>query len=455
MGVSGHGAAEALKSRGVRLSLAEDVEELRQAPIVSSYFESSGTIAELIDSPWDLVVVSPGISPQRLGREPLAGRVIGELELGWLLGDAPVSAITGTNGKTTVATLASMMLGETAVLCGNAGISFAAVAQSSASRYVAEASSFQLTWAPTFSPASATWTNFTPDHLDWHGSLEDYRRAKAKLFAQLAPGSTAILNADDPVVLSTPLPEGVRRLTFSVEGEADYMLQNGSLVGPGEVELMSVVSLGRSGPIAVANALAAWATADVAGADLDRVRTTLKEFTGLEHRQERVAEINGIVYVNDSKATTPVAAAAGIMSFDHVILIAGGRGKGLSFEPMAAVADRVRCVVAIGESAPEVAEIFRRHNVTSKLARSMSEAVAVASAEARPGDVILLAPGAASFDWYRSYAHRGLDFKALVRERLAEAADLTRELPTDSSPLSDRKSDTDRDQRSMRRREGR
>ena len=455
MGVSGHGVAEALKSRGVHLSLAEDVEELRQRAIRSSYFESSGTIVELIDSPWDLVVVSPGISPERLGREPLAGRVIGELELGWLLGDAPVSAITGTNGKTTVATLTSLMLGETAVLCGNAGVSFAAVAQSSASRYVVEASSFQLTWAPTFSPASATWTNFTPDHLDWHGSLEEYRRAKAKLFAQLTPGSTAILNADDSVVSSTQLPEGVRRLTFSVEGEADYKLRHGSLVGPGEVELMSVASLGRSGPIAVANALAAWATADVAGADLNRVRATLEEFTGLEHRQERVAVINGVVYVNDSKATTPVAAAAGITSFDHVILIAGGRGKGLSFEPMAAAADHVGCVVGIGESGPEVVELFRRHNVPTKLASSMDEAVELASAEARPGDIVLLSPGAASFDWYHSYAERGLDFKALVRERLARAVDRTREWSTDSLHLSDRKSATDRDQRSTQRREGR
>ena len=454
MGVSGHGVAEALRSRGVRLSLAEDVEELRLEAIQSAYFESTGTIAELIDSPWDLVVVSPGISPLRLGREPQAGSVIGELELGWLLADAPVSAITGTNGKTTVATLTSLMLGETAVLCGNAGVSFAAVAQSSASRYVVEASSFQLSWAPTFSPASATWTNFTPDHLDWHGSLGEYRRAKAKLFAQLAPGSAAILNADDPVVLSTPLPEGVRRVTFSIEGEADYMLRNRSLLGPCEVELMPVASLGRSGPIAVANALAAWATADVAGVELDRVRATLVEFTGLEHRQEQVGEINGIVYVNDSKATTPVAAAAGIMSFDHVILIAGGRGKGLSFEPMAAVANRVRCVVAIGECGPEVAALFRRHNVPVKLANSMREAVALASAEARSGDVVLLGPGAASFDWYRSYAHRGSDFKALVRERLAGAAHQTREGSTDVSSAQDHESDTGREQRSRRRREG-
>jgi UDP-N-acetylmuramoylalanine--D-glutamate ligase len=453
LGVSGHGVVEALKSSGAQLSLAEDAEELRRAVIPNSDFECSGTIAELIDAPWDLVVVSPGIPPERLGRDPLAGKVIGELELGWLLADAPVSAITGTNGKTSVTTLTAMMLGENAILCGNAGISFAAVAQSAASRYVVEASSFQLTWAPTFSPASATWTNFTPDHLDWHGSLEEYRQAKAKLFTQLASGSVAILNADDPVVLATELPEGVRRLTFSIESEGDYMLRHGSLVGPNDVELMPVANLGRSGPIAVSNALAAWATADVAGADLGQVRATLEEFTGLEHRQEFVGEDNGIIYVNDSKATTPVAAAAGIMSFDNVVLIAGGRGKGLSFEPMAAVADRVRSVVAIGECGPEIAELFRSHNVPSKLASSMDEAVTLASAEARPGDVVLLGPGAASFDWYRSYAYRGLDFKALVHERLTKGSELIRERSTGSSPVHDRRGGVERDQRSIRRRE--
>ncbi|WP_298337064.1 UDP-N-acetylmuramoyl-L-alanine--D-glutamate ligase [Ferrimicrobium sp.] len=421
-GVSGLGAAKALADRGARLSLAEDKARLREAASLGEQrFEHSGTIAELRSETWDLVVVSPGISPERLGLEPLANRVIGELELGWLLADAPVSAITGTNGKTTVATLTQMMLGSEATLCGNAGVSFAAVACSGATRYVVEASSFQLTWAPTLAPASATWTNFTPDHLDWHGTLEAYRLAKAKLFAQLPRTGVAILNADDPVVEATLLPEGVARRTFSMEGPADYHVAKGNLVGPDEVVLTSLASLGRGGPIGVANALTAWATADAAGADPERVRAVLEEFRGLEHRQELVGEWNGILWVNDSKATTPVAAAAGISSFTHVILIAGGRGKGLSFEPMAAVADRVGHCITIGECGPEIGELFRAHDVPTTMATSMREAVALATTKAQAGDVVLLAPGAASFDWYDSYAVRGRDFKAAVRELAAGA----------------------------------
>ncbi|WP_298341765.1 UDP-N-acetylmuramoyl-L-alanine--D-glutamate ligase [Ferrimicrobium sp.] len=416
-GISGLGAAEALADRGAQLSLAEDKARLREAASHGEQrFERSGTIAELRSEAWDLVVVSPGISPERLGMEPLANRVIGELELGWLLADAPVCAITGTNGKTTVATLTQMMLGSEATLCGNAGVSFAAVARSGATRYVVEASSFQLTWAPTFAPASATWTNFTPDHLDWHGTLEAYRLAKAKLFAQLPRTGVAILNADDPVVAATLLPEGVARRTFSLEGAADYRVAKGNLVGPDGVVMTSLASLGRGGPISVANALAAWATADAAGADPERVRAVLEEFRGLEHRQELVGEWNGILWVNDSKATTPVAAAAGISSFAHVILIAGGRGKGLSFEPMAAVADRVGHCITIGECGPEIGELFRAHDVPTTMASSMREAVALAITKAHTGDVVLLAPGAASFDWYDSYVVRGLDFKAVVRE---------------------------------------
>lgn len=451
LGVSGHGVVAALSDLGAQLALAEDSEELRLSAMQGSDFQAAGSIAEMIDAPWDLVVVSPGISPEQLGHKPLADKVIGELELGWLLADAPVSAITGTNGKTTVTTLTAAMLGEGAILCGNAGISFAAVARQRASRYVVEASSFQLTWAPTFSPASATWTNFTPDHLDWHRNLEEYRSAKAKLFTQLAPESVAILNADDPAVLSTPLPPGVKRVTFSIRGDADYTVSHQSLIGPNSVELMPVANLGRRGPIAISNALAAWATADAAGADLGRVRGTLEEFTGLEHRQEFVAEIDGVSYINDSKATTPVAAAAGIISFDRVVLIAGGRGKGLSFEPMAQVSDRVRYLVAIGESGPEIAELFSVHNVPFKLASSMDEAVGLASEQACRGDVVLLGPGAASFDWYRSYADRGLDFKASVRKLLSRGAHPHRECSTVMSSQDEQTGDAECGQRSMLR----
>ncbi|WP_298210654.1 UDP-N-acetylmuramoyl-L-alanine--D-glutamate ligase [Ferrimicrobium sp.] len=414
-GISGRGVADALADSGAYLSLAEDNEWLReQASMRQPGFWRSGTIAELRGEAWDLVVVSPGISPEQLGLEPLANRVIGELELGWLLADAPITAITGTNGKTTVATLTQMMLGSDTVLCGNAGVSFAAVAQSKATRYVVEASSFQLTWAPTFAPTSATWTNFTPDHLDWHGTLEAYRLAKAKLFANLPDAGTAILNADDAVVEATPLPDGIERRTFSMIGAADYRVTQGSLVGPNEVALMPVTSLGRGGPIGISNALAAWASADAAGADLEQVRDVLEQFTGLEHRQELVGEANGVRYVNDSKATTPVAAAAGITSFAHVVLIAGGRGKGLSFEPMVAAAEQVRHCVTIGECGSEIGELFRAHGVSTSDASSMREAVEMATAKAHVGDVVLLAPGAASFDWYDSYAQRGLDFKAVV-----------------------------------------
>ena len=443
LGVSGLGVVDALADSGARLSLAEDREMGREVALERGVFESLGTIEALVREPWDLIVVSPGLAPQRLGLTPLAGRVIGELELGWLLADAPVSAITGTNGKTTVATLTAQMLGPGAILCGNAGVSFAAVARTGASRYVVEASSFQLTWAPTFSPATASWTNFTPDHLDWHGDLEHYRRAKAKLFTQLGEGSVAILNADDPVVANTALPAGVTRRTFSLAPQvggdqlADYRVYAGELIGPTGEVLMPVSALGRSGPIDLANALLSWATADAAGAETAAIQETLAAFRGLEHRQERVGELRGVLYVNDSKATTPVAAAAGVSSFAHVVLIAGGRGKGLSFDPLSEVAAHIRAVVGIGEAGPTIVELFRELGRPAMMASSMAEAVGLASGEAMAGDVVLLAPGAASFDWYRSYRDRGNDFKATVRRLIEASHDQGTIAPAPSRGLED------------------
>jgi UDP-N-acetylmuramoylalanine--D-glutamate ligase len=260
----------------------------------------------------------------------------------------------------------------------------------------------------------ATWLNLAPDHLDWHGSVGAYSDAKARIFEHQSAGDVAIGNADDPVVMHALSRARARHLTFGAS-DGDYRVREGELITPRGEVVVDVADLPRALPHDVANAVAAAATSLEAGATLDGVRAVLTSFRGLPHRVSFVAEADGIRWYDDSKATAPHATAAAVAGFEHVVLIAGGRNKGLDLSALADTTDHVRAVVAIGESASDVAAAFRpRVPVTE--AASMDEAVAAARLVARAGDAVLLSPGCASFDWYRSYAERGDDFVRAVRE---------------------------------------
>ncbi|HUO49875.1 MAG TPA: UDP-N-acetylmuramoyl-L-alanine--D-glutamate ligase, partial [Acidimicrobiales bacterium] len=281
---------------------------------------------------------------------------------------------------------------------------------------VAEVSSFQLALTQTFRPSVAAWCNFSPDHLDWHGSLEAYRAAKARLWANAGPGTVAVANAEDAVVRAEALLAGERGATVTTFGlrQGDYHLDGASLRTPAGDEITTVGAMGRALPHDLANALCASATALAAGATRAGCAQALAAFAGLPHRVELVREATGVRFYDDSKATTPGATLAALEGFDSAVLIAGGRNKGLDLGVLRQAAARLRAVVAIGDAAGEVRAAFDGACAVVG-ASSMHEAVAAAAALAHPGDTVVLSPACASFDWYRSYGERGDDFTREVR----------------------------------------
>lgn len=438
-GVTGQAVAKVLAARGQAPLAVDD----RPAPGAAEIAASLGT--ELLVAPppalfdrlvadCDLVVTSPGIA---LGHPHLAaaGRagveVCSEIELAWTLmgsssGPHPrLLAITGTNGKTTVTTAVAQLLanaGTRAVAAGNIGFPLVeAVALPGTEVVVAEVSSFQLHFTRHFRPEVSCWLNFADDHLDWHPDRAHYAASKAKIWANQGRGDTVVLNADDPAVgeAARSVPAGVRRLQWSASGSSPSWLrfEDGWLLGPGGQRMARASELPRALPHDVDNALATAAVALVAGASLGAVTEGLHHMPQLAHRVELVAEVAGVRWYDDSKATTPASVLAALAGFTSVVLIAGGRNKGLDLGGLGAAAPQVHSVVAIGEAADEVAESFSGGAVVRRAA-SMSEAVDAAGEMARLGDAVLLSPGCASFDWYRSYAERGEHFAELVRGRL-------------------------------------
>ena len=388
---------------------------------------------ELIESPNDdalrsliarsaMVLPSPGVPvshPVYRLAEEAGTEVISEVELAARRATMPIVAVTGTNGKTTVTTLIASMLvesGRRALASGNIGLPLIDGVAADVDVVVAEVSSFQLQFTSTFHPVVATWLNFAEDHLDWHPSMEHYAASKARIWANQSGGDVAVVNADDEVVMAAAATAPGAVVTFGSTG--DYQCRDRVLVAPGGVEILPVGDLPRALPIDIANALAATATAVAAGADLDACRRALTEFPGLPHRVTLVHEAGGVRYFDDSKATTPASVLAALDGFPSVVLIAGGQNKGMDLSVLAARADRIRAVIAIGAAADEVEAAFQGKRPVVR-AGSMDEAVQQAAAQARSGDVVLLSPGCASFDWYRSYAERGDDFARAVRELAA------------------------------------
>jgi UDP-N-acetylmuramoylalanine--D-glutamate ligase len=443
LGVTGAAVARALMVHGHDVVAADDAAgpaareaaadlalDLVEAP-------AADELAALVAAA-DAVLPAPGLP----ARHPLfaAARAVGvpvlsEFDLASWWDDRPLLAITGTDGKTTVTTLVRDMLlasGLAAVAVGNTPVPLVAAIDNPATDvFVVEASSFRLEHSQRFAPAVGTWLNFAPDHLDSHPDLASYEAAKAGIWRDQSADQVAVGNADDPVVARHLAEAQARRVTFGLAAGADFRLvggvaPGGRLTGPGEgngdaVEIARVEELGRALPHDIANGLAAAATALAGGASIEGVRRGLLDFRGLPHRVALVGEAGGVRFYDDSKATTPHAAATAVAGFESVVLIAGGRNKGLDLRVLAASAGPIRAVVAIGEAAPEVAAAFVRVRPVTR-AGSMDEAVRAAIDAARPGDAVLLSPGCASFDWYGSYAERGDDFARAVGKATGTAA---------------------------------
>jgi UDP-N-acetylmuramoylalanine--D-glutamate ligase len=327
-------------------------------------------------------------------------------------------AVTGTDGKTTTTLLATAMVdasGRRPVAAGNTELPLVAALGLDVDVFVVECTSFRLRFAESFAPTAATWLNLAPDHLDWHGTLDAYIAAKARIWEHQGPRDVAIGFADDEVVARRLASAPARHVSFAATG-ADYRIESGWLAGPSG-RLVEVAALGRTFPHDLTNTLAAAATVlEGSVADAAGVAAAASSFAGVAHRISYVATRSDVAYYDDSKATTPHAALTAMRGFDSVVLIAGGRNKDLDLSAMAGASEHVRAVVAIGEAAGEIEAAFAgvRPVVT---ARSMEDAVTAAGELARPGDAVLLSPGCASFDWYANYAARGDDFARLVRAR--------------------------------------
>lgn len=437
--------------------LGEEVLAIDDAPSPDALAQADRLGVELVVAPGperlaqlvgavEEVVVSPGLSPAHPVFAAARSRgvpVISEVELAFRLGLPPLVAITGTNGKTTVTSLVAAMLarsGRAVSAAGNIGRPLvdlagepdpAAPGPPRPELVVAEVSSFQLAFCERFRPTVGTWLNLAEDHLDWHRDLDDYAAAKARIWARQGPDDVAVANAEDAVVLEHARAARSRLVTFGL-AQGDYRVDGELLVAAGKGVVASRADLFRDLPHDRANALAAIATAVACGASLDACRRALSEHRPLRHRVELVGRHAGVEYFDDSKATTPSAVIAALAGFGSVVLIAGGRNKGLDLGAIAealrastrrpegtagkggARLAKLRGVVAIGESAEALASAFSPEWPVVA-APSMSDAVEAAARLAQPGDAVLLSPGCASFDWYSSYEERGDDFARAVK----------------------------------------
>ena len=431
LGVSGHAAARVLLDRGARVQVTElaDTPALRER---AAELRARGAEVELgghrlATGDVSFAVVSPGIPPSSAALRALAERaaeVWSEIELAYRIGECEFLAVTGTNGKTTTTSLLAAMLAEASmrsVAGGNIGLPLVdAVAEVGPGGVVAvEASSFQLATIHEFRARVAVMLNVAADHLDYHGALDAYWSAKARIVENQTSGDVFVCNLDDPLVMKVAAQAPGRVVTFSAaDGGADLALAGDELTwhGTGFASLASLTLPGRAG---IEDALAAAGAALEYGAAPDAVARAIAGFRPLGHRLETVATIDGVEYVDDSKATNPHATLSALRGRRDVVLIAGGRSKGNDLSELRAAAPPVTAVVALGEAAEEVAAAFDGR-VPVEIVDGMGAAVAAARKRAIPGGSVLLSPGCASLDMYTSYAARGDDFARHVRDLMRE-----------------------------------
>jgi UDP-N-acetylmuramoylalanine--D-glutamate ligase len=439
-GVTGRSAAEALLGLGARVTVTDAAAD-RLAALASVGAAGADLVPGLAEPPagTELVVTSPGWRPDAplLASAAAAGvEVIGEVELAWRIGqerDDPPHwlAVTGTNGKTTTVGMLESILrtaGLDAVACGNVGLPVVDALRAGHRVLAVELSSFQLHWSPSVRPAAGALLNIAEDHLDWHGSLSSYAAAKARVLT----GEVAAAGVDDPMVAdllaASPAPRKVG-LTLGEPGAGQLGVAGGHLVDRAfsdGVPVLPVAEVAPAGPPGVADALAAAALARSRGVAPEAVAEGLRAFRPGAHRAQPVGEVDGVRFVDDSKATNPHAAAASLRAHPRAVWVAGGLLKGASVDELVAeVAPRLAGVVLIGADRDLIAAALARHAprvpvrvVTAGDDGAMDQVVRDAAALAAPGDVVLLAPAAASMDMFTDYAHRGRAFaEAVVRLR--------------------------------------
>lgn len=429
MARSGLAAVEFLASRGARVT-ATDSSPLEK-------LGDSGATLERLKVPFvqqrsdlfhhpDLVVVSPGVPASAPDLELARSRnipVIGEVELAVRFLRGPVAAITGSNGKTTTTALLGHLLdtaGIPAQVGGNIGIPpTAMVATSREDRWnVLELSSFQLATTSTLHARSAAILNISENHLDWHGSMDAYRAAKGKVLSHQTPGDLAVLKLEDPASLayadSTPARVAWFSLSRATPGGA-WMADNELVLN--DRSLMKASDVPLPGRHNLENVLAAALLAQEAGASLEAIAEGVRSFKAVEHRLEFVRLRHGVLYYNDSKATTPAATLKSIEALAGPLwIILGGKDKGLDFAALRSpLTGRTRAILLVGQDAPKIAAQLSGVAPMEHVG-TIDAAVRFAAGRAEAGDVVLLAPACTSWDQFKNFEERGTLFKAIVRE---------------------------------------
>ncbi|MFF5566804.1 UDP-N-acetylmuramoyl-L-alanine--D-glutamate ligase [Streptomyces sp. NPDC012623] len=457
LGVSGIPAARVLHGLGAAVTVVNEVDDER-ARAQGAELEKLGVAVRLGDGATlpdstELVVTAPGWRPDKplfAAAEAAGVEVWGDVELAWRLRKpdaAPWLAVTGTNGKTTTVRMLAAILaaaGLRTAAVGNIGVSLldAVTAEEPYDVLAVELSSYQLHWAPSVRAHSATVLNLAPDHLDWHGSMAAYAADKGRIYE--GNRVACVYNAADPateeLVRAADVEEGCRAIGFTLgaPGPSQLGVVDGILVDRAFVEnrhrqaqeLAQVSDVDPPAPHNVANALAAAALARAFGVEPAAVRDGLRAFHPDPHRIERVAEVAGVTYIDDSKATNTHAAQASLASYDPIVWIAGGLAKGAAFDELVgAAARRLRAVVLMGADRALIREALARHapevpvvDLDRTDTGAMSAAVREAARLARPGDTVLMAPACASMDMFVNYNKRGEAFADAVHALAAEHA---------------------------------
>ena len=437
LGKSGLAAALFLRRRGAHVTvsdvrsaeaLAKDIPALLEEGIMVE----TGGHGLLTFRRQDLIVVSPGVpldTPELVQVKGFGLPVIGELELAARFLKGKSVAITGSNGKTTTTALLGEILQEAGLptlVGGNIGVPVVALIDESTEQSwsVLEVSSFQLETTQQFHPNIAIILNITPDHLDRHGTFENYARAKERIFAAQDEQDQVILNADNVRAAAAAARSKAKVYWFSLEHPVPQgtWVENGFVVyreakDAATEKVLPLSGIPLKGEHNVENVLAAVCAARLAGAPAEAIRRAIEQFKAVEHRLEYVATLNGVEYYNDSKATNVDATAKAIAAFSSGIhLILGGKDKNSDYTQLAdLLRTRVRAVYTIGSAAAKI-ESQLRGMVQLHSCETLEKAVNAAAAAARPGEVVLLAPACSSFDQFESYEHRGRVFKELVNE---------------------------------------
>lgn len=428
LGRTGMSCARFLQSRGLHFAVTDsrstppEVDALAKlAPEAEARF--GGFDESLLDGA-SQIIASPGVSLREPFMRRAASRgvpIVGDIELFACEANAPIAAVTGTNGKSTVTTLVALMAqaaGKRVLAGGNLGRpALDLLAEPVPDLYVLELSSFQLETTTSLHTAAAVVLNVTPDHMDRYDTIAEYAAAKARIFAR---SDAVVVNLDD-VAVRTMDHNAMRVLRFSLRPDptADfYGVEQGSdlalMHGRDRVVLMSQLKI--TGLHNAANALAALAMCAALQLPREACVQALREFPGLPHRSQWVADVDGVRYVNDSKGTNVGATLAAVAGMPgSLVVIAGGQGKGQDFEPLApAFRGKVRHVVLIGQDAKQLDAALSSVS-TAEFARDMDDAVQLAARSARSGETVLLSPACASLDMFRDYGHRGDEFAAAVR----------------------------------------